>query len=79
FAESYREEARKLAVLPAAVPAPRLLWTIEHDWVVLGIDHVASRAPHRPWQRTDLDACLDSLEQVAATLSPPPEELALDS
>ena len=26
FADSYREEARKLAALPVGVPAPRLLW-----------------------------------------------------
>ena len=77
FAEAYREEARKLAALPPTVPAPRLLWTIEDDWVVLGIEHLESRRPHRPWQPADLDACLDSLEQVAAELTPPPEELSL--
>lgn len=76
-AESYREEARKLAALPHAVPAPRLRWTIEEDWVVLGIDHVESRPPHRPWRGADLDACLDSLEQVATGLTPPPEAMAL--
>ena len=27
FAESYREEARKLRALPAGTPAPRLLWS----------------------------------------------------
>jgi len=79
IAESYREEARKLAALPSSVPAPRLLWTIQHDWVVLGIEYVDARPPHRPWQQADLDACLDSLEQVAAELTPPPEALALDS
>ncbi len=37
FAESYREEARKLAALPASTLAPRLLWTHDDaDWVVLG-------------------------------------------
>ena len=77
FAEAYREEARKLAVLPASVPAPRLLWTIEHDWVVLGIEHVDARPPHRPWQQADLDGCLDSLEQVAAALTPAPAALNL--
>ncbi len=79
FAEAYREEARKLALLPATAPAPRLLWTIEHDWVVLGIQYVDSRAPHRPWRQDDLDACLDALEVVAAELTPPPAALGLDS
>ena len=44
FADSYREEARKLAALPAGVPAPRLLWHLDDDWVVLGIEYVAARA-----------------------------------
>jgi hypothetical protein len=79
IAEFYREEARKLAVLPASVPAPRLLWTIEHDWVVLGIEHVDARPPHRPWRSPDLDACLDALEQVAAELTPAPASLALEA
>ena len=78
FADSYREEARKLAALPAAVPAPRLLWTLDDDWVALGIEYVAARAPQRPWQQDDLDALLDALEQVADVLTPPPAALALD-
>ncbi|MBD8870032.1 phosphotransferase [Nocardioides donggukensis] len=79
FAESYREEARKLAALPAGVPAPRLLWRHETDWVVLGIEYVAARLPHRPWQDADLDATLDALETVADRLTPPPAALELDS
>ena len=79
FADSYREEARKLAALPPSVPAPRLLWHLDDDWVVLGIEYVAARAPHRPWQAGDLDALLDSLEQVADALTPVPAGLALDT
>lgn len=79
FAESYREEARKLAALPPSVPAPRLLWHLDDDWVVLGIEHVAARAPHRPWVLDDLDAVLDALEEVVDALTPPPAELALDT
>jgi hypothetical protein len=79
FAESYREEARKLAVLPTGVPAPRLLWSHEGDWVVLGIEHVEARAPRRPWLAADLDATLDALEVVAERLTPAPEELELDT
>ncbi|MGI8521839.1 MAG: phosphotransferase family protein [Nocardioides sp.] len=77
FAESYREEARKLHTLPAAAPAPRLLWEIDADWVVLGIEYVESRTPARPWRQADLDLALDALETCARELTPPP--LALDS
>ncbi|MCY7400998.1 MAG: phosphotransferase [Nocardioides sp.] len=78
FADSYRVEARKLTALPASVPAPRLLWHLDDDWVVLGIEHVAARAPRRPWEQADLDALLDALETCADVLTPPPSELVLD-
>jgi len=77
FAESYREEGRKLRALPPTVPAPRLLWTIEDDWVVLGIEYVEGRQPARPWLPEELAACLDTLEEVARELTPAP--LALES
>jgi hypothetical protein len=75
FADSYREEARKLAALPRTVRAPRLAWHLDDDWVVLGIEHVPGRAPTRPWSPTDLDATLDLLETVADELTPSPLEL----
>jgi hypothetical protein len=78
FAESYREEARKLVALPAGAPAPRLLWTYDEDWVVLEIEYVEARAPHRPWRQSELDACLDALEVVVEELTPVPDELDLD-
>ena len=78
FAESYREEARKLAELPAEAPAPRLLWVHDaDDWVVLGIEHVEARAPYRPWRRDDLDAALRMTEQMAEVLTPAPAGLEL--
>ncbi len=79
FADSYREEARKLAALPPSVPAPRLLWELDDDWVVLGIEYVEARPPHRPWRSDDLDTLLDSLEVTADALTPPPTGLALDT
>lgn len=79
FAQSYREEARKLAALPETAPAPRLLWVHDaDDWVVLGLEHVEARAPRRPWRRADLDRTLDMLARVADALTPVPDGLALD-
>jgi Phosphotransferase enzyme family len=79
FATSYREEARKLRALPDTIPAPRLLWDIDGDWVVLGLEYVEARAPRRPWRPEDLDTCLDALEQLADRLTPVPPGLELDS
>ena len=46
FAEAYREEARKLAALPEAAPAPPLLWSLEvDDWFALSTEYVEARAP----------------------------------
>lgn len=78
IADAYREEARKLAALPEAAPAPRLLWVhAADDWVALGIEHVDARQPERPWRAADLDACLAMTEQLAAVLTPAPAGLDL--
>ena len=80
FAGAYREEARQVAALPAGVPATRLLWTHDDgEWIVLGFEHVAARAPRRPWRRPDLEACLAMLAETAALLTPAPAGLGLDS
>jgi hypothetical protein len=79
FAASYREEARKLRALPEGIPAPRLLWSEDGDWVVLGLEYVEARAPRRPWRPAELDACLDALERVAQVLTPVPPGLDLDT
>jgi hypothetical protein len=78
FAESYREEGRKLRALPDTVPAPRLLWVEDGDWVVLGLEYVEARAPSRPWRTDELDLCLDGLEVVADRLTPAPDDMDLD-
>lgn len=78
FADSYREEARKLEALPETIPAPRLLWLEDGDWVVLGLEHVAAHAPARPWRTDELDLCLDALEVVAEQLTPVPDGLELE-
>lgn len=73
FAESYREEARKLGALPPEAPAPRLLWVEDgEDWVVLGIEYVDARAPHRPWTPEDLDLASATVLEAAKVLTPAP-------
>jgi aminoglycoside phosphotransferase (APT) family kinase protein len=77
FADSYREEARKLQGLPDGVPAARLLWLVDEDWVVLGLEYVEGRAPRRPWRPADLDRCLAAVEQMSRDLTPAPAHLEL--
>lgn len=77
IAEAYRAEARNLAALPEAAPAPRLRWLHDaDDWVVLGIEHVAARQPSRPWTRADLDASVAMTAGMAGALTPVPPDLA---
>jgi hypothetical protein len=78
FADAYREEARKLAALPPAAPAPRLLWSADvDDWFVLSTEYVDARAPRRPWREDELRLCLDALTAAAPVLTPPPAGLEL--
>jgi hypothetical protein len=78
FAEAYREEARKLLALPAAAPAPPLLWSLDvDDWFVLSTEYVEARSPRRPWRLAELQLCLDTLTAAAPVLTPPPAGLGL--
>lgn len=73
FAESYRDESVVLADLPAAVPAPALVWAEEvEEWFVLATEHVESRAPHRPWTDADLAAASAMALTTADVLTPAP-------
>jgi aminoglycoside phosphotransferase (APT) family kinase protein len=76
FADAYREEARKLRMLPDGIPAPRLLWLHDaDDWVVLGFEYVDGRAPARPWVPEELDAASRMAVDIAALLTPAPAGL----
>lgn len=78
FALSYREEARRLAALPADAPAPPLRWHHDRDdWVLLGTEYVAAQNPQRPWRLADLEATARMLERLAEVLTPPPGALEL--
>lgn len=73
FADSYRIEARRLRTLPPNAPAPRLRWVHDaDDWVVLGIEYVAGRAPSRPWTAEDLAVCSQMIADCASVLTPAP-------
>lgn len=73
FADAYREEARKLSLLPEDVPAPRLRWVHDaDDWVVLGFEHVDGRAPQRPWLPDELAAASAMAIEIARLLTPAP-------
>lgn len=66
----HRAEARVTAVLPADVPAPRLLGF--HDdgtWVALVFADVEGRQPHVPWQDEEVTAVLDALHRLAVPVS----------
>lgn len=73
IADAYREEARKLRMLPPEAPAPRLQWVQEvEDWLVLGIEYVDARPPGRPWTADDLAAASGMLVEAARILTPAP-------
>lgn len=77
FADSYLEEARKVALLPPGTPAASLRWRhVDDAWVVLGFAFVESRQPARPWRPAELNALLDALETTADLLTPAPPGLA---
>lgn len=75
---AYREEARKLSLLPHSVPAPRLRARIDlrvEDvaWVVLVLDDVAGRPPQRPWRLEEARTVLDRVTTMSLDLTPAPE------
>jgi hypothetical protein len=78
---AYRREAEVLPLLPAGVPAPRLLATGEADaadgtWRVLVTVPIRGHMPGLPWNQDDLDAVHDACLSCVAAMTPAPPELA---
>lgn len=70
-ARLHRREAGIAAVLPASVPAPRLLWSEEiGDWVAMLFADVAGRAPALPWQPVEWARVHAAVVELAATRAP---------
>lgn len=75
--EAYRTEAAKLAVLPAAVPAPRARGTFtvptsSGHWFVLLLDDVDGAPPVRPWRLDEAGRVLRTAVRTAEALTPAP-------
>jgi len=79
---AYREEVRKLRLLPRGIGAPALLWSLDSDvagerWVVLGLEYVDGRPPRRPWRPDELSLVTDMLADIAPIMAHVPEGLEL--
>jgi aminoglycoside phosphotransferase (APT) family kinase protein len=69
----HRAEARVSAALPAHLPVPRLLGSVdERGWVALVLTDVDGRHPRTPWQPDELDRALSTLDQLARDATPAP-------
>jgi hypothetical protein len=84
LSDAYREEVRKLALLPAGIGAPALRWHEDRDvdgerWLVSAFACVDGRPPRRPWRRDELDLVLDALAAMAPRLTPVPDALELET
>jgi aminoglycoside phosphotransferase (APT) family kinase protein len=71
--ELHRREAKVTAVLPAHVPAPRLLGCYDDGtWVALVLQDIEGRHPTTPWLPDELRRVLAVLDDLARSLTPAP-------
>ncbi|WP_232667125.1 phosphotransferase family protein [Pseudonocardia sp. TRM90224] len=71
--DMHRREALVMTALPARVPAPDLLGVHDDgEWVALVFEDVDGRQPATPWVRSEVDAVMAALRQMAETLTPAP-------
>ncbi len=67
----HEQESRVMALLPAAVQAPRLLATLRHDdWIALVLDDVAGRHPGARGDGSEVTAVLDALDTLPVATGP---------
>ena len=79
---AYREEIRKLTLLPAGIGAPALRWSMDREiagerWVALGLQYVDGRPPRRPWRSSELRLVTDMLARIAPLMAQVPAGLEL--
>jgi hypothetical protein len=83
LSDAYREEVRKLVLLPDGIGAPALLWHHDGDvdgerWIVCAYEFVDGRPPRRPWNADELRLVLDKVAAIAPLLAPAPAALELE-
>ena len=71
--ELYRREARIAGALPKAVPAPRLLASMESGgWEILIFEEIVGLPPALPWRPQELSRVLAAMAALASFLTPSP-------
>lgn len=75
--EAYQAEVDKLRLLPAAVPAPPVIFERRfvvdgEDWLIAGFEDVEGRPPLRPWREDEAAAVLRCAADLGRALTPPP-------
>ena len=69
----HRREAAVVADLPAGLPVPALLGSLDDgDWVALVLEDLPGRHPHLPWHADELDRVLTTVVDLHAELTPTP-------
>jgi hypothetical protein len=69
----YRREAQIAAALPASVPTPRFLDSLEDgDWIALMFEDIEGTTPHIPWRPEELERVLAAVAELTALLTPAP-------
>lgn len=69
-ARSYAVEAAALKRLGSGIPAPRLLWVTDGDWITLAFEHVEAKTAERPWTDAEFARALDLSDRIAMTPTP---------
>lgn len=69
-ADLHRREASVAALLPAGLPAPRLRWAIDEEWVVIAFDAVSGRTPQVPWVPEQLREVATLVDRLAEFNAP---------
>ncbi|WP_424528073.1 phosphotransferase enzyme family protein [Sphaerisporangium viridialbum] len=70
---AYRDEAHVAAALPADIPVPRMIGTIDDGhWVALAFEHIDGTEPAQPWTIPELRRVLARLTSLSQMLTPSP-------